>query len=215
MSTAAVGREVRVYADEEEQKAMALCHPRSIEVLKKLIGTITQRSLFRALDVAGGDGRLSKDFLLKQYRKVDHFDQCPTGVKKAKAALLRSPNFGHTQQAKMQDYGWRFEYSGIFMVWCSGYLARSELVSFLRKAKTRLMTGRFRTTRHQAPESFIILLDNVREDGEPPAIIKSQRVRSELELETIFEEAGLLIHKRSEREPMPGGHKDVVVWALY
>ena len=58
MSTAAVGREVRVYADEEEQKAMALCHPRSIEVLKKLIGTITQRSLFRALDVAGGDGRL-------------------------------------------------------------------------------------------------------------------------------------------------------------
>ena len=42
---------------------------------------------FRALDVAGGDGRLSKGLLLDQYNIVDLFDQCPIGVKKAKQAM--------------------------------------------------------------------------------------------------------------------------------
>ena len=66
---------------------MKLCHSRSIEVFKKLLGSITHRSLFRALDVAGGDGRLSKDFLVKQYKKTDLFDQCGKAVSKAREAL--------------------------------------------------------------------------------------------------------------------------------
>ena len=56
---------VRIYADEAEMASMELCHSRSIDVPKTLLGPITQRSLFRALDVAGGDGRLAKDFLVK------------------------------------------------------------------------------------------------------------------------------------------------------
>ena len=46
-------------------------------------------------------------------------------------------------------------------------------------------------------------------------MVKGQRVRSEVELESIFAEAGLVVQKRTGREAMPGGHKDVVVWALY
>ena len=53
------GQAPQIYADEEEQQAMKQCHNRSLDVLKKLLGAITHRSLFRALDVAGGDGRLS------------------------------------------------------------------------------------------------------------------------------------------------------------
>ena len=75
---------------------MKRCHTRSLEVLKGLLGDITNRSLFRALDVAGGDGRLSKSFLVGQYGKVDHFDQCPTAVEKAREALRRHPRFGYT-----------------------------------------------------------------------------------------------------------------------
>ena len=66
---------------------MEQCHPRSIEILKHLLGSITSRSLFRALDVAGGDGRLSTSFLLKQYRKVDLFDQCPEAIKRARFGM--------------------------------------------------------------------------------------------------------------------------------
>ena len=78
---------------------------------------------------------MSKDFLVNQYRKVDLFDQCPTAVKKAKQALQGNQKFRNAQQASMQDYVWRYHYSAIFMVWCAGYLPRSELVAFLRKAK--------------------------------------------------------------------------------
>ena len=101
------------------------------------------------------------------------------------------------------------------MVWCAGYLGRSDLISFLRKAKARLAKDSSRVTRTTPPQSFIYLLDNVLEDGEKPEIIKGQLVRSEELLEDIFKEAGLLIHKRSKRELMPGRYRDVRVWALY
>ena len=68
MKNAAAGpRKARVWADEEEREEMKVCHARCIEVLKKLLGPITHRSFFRALDVAGGRGRLAEDFLLKSY----------------------------------------------------------------------------------------------------------------------------------------------------
>ena len=115
----------------------------------------------------------------------------------------------------MQDFRWRSDYGGIFMVWCAGYLGRSDLINFLRKAKARLAQDSSHVTRNSPPQSFIYLLDNVLEDDEEPEIIKGQMVRSEELLEDIFKEAGLLIHKRSEREPMPGRYRDVRVWALY
>ena len=78
-----MGDQVRIYADKEEQKQMLFCHPYCIQILKKFMGRIVHRKLFRALDVAGGDGRLTAGFLLKYYRKVDHFDQCPVAIKQA------------------------------------------------------------------------------------------------------------------------------------
>ena len=44
---------------------------------------------------------------------------------------------------------------------------------------------------------------------------KGQRVRSEEQLETILEDACLTVHRRSERQAMPGTYRDVVLWALY
>ena len=53
---------------------MEQCHSRCVEILKRFLGPIQPRSLFRALDVAGGDGRLSVGFLLNAYARVDLFD---------------------------------------------------------------------------------------------------------------------------------------------
>ena len=66
---------------------MDLCHPHSIDILKQFLGPISPRSLFRALDVAGGDGRFSSSFLLKPYRKVDLFDECPEAVQRARRKM--------------------------------------------------------------------------------------------------------------------------------
>ena len=53
---------------------MEVCHPHCLEIMKTFLGSIVHRSLFRALDVAGGDGRLSASLLLSCYGKVDLFD---------------------------------------------------------------------------------------------------------------------------------------------
>ena len=67
--------------------------------------------------------------------------------------------------------------------------------------------------RRTMPESFVFLLDL--SIGEKGLMVKGQLVRSERELECIFSEAGLLVHKRTQRENMPAGFRDVVVWAMY
>ena len=65
-----------------------------MEVLRGLLGGITPRSPFRALDVGGGDGRLSGSPLMDYYHTVDLFDQCPIAVKKAKEALRGNTKIG-------------------------------------------------------------------------------------------------------------------------
>ena len=52
-----------------------------------MLKNINGHSRFRALDVAGGDGRLSQGLLLDEYNIVDLFDQCPEGVKKSRKAM--------------------------------------------------------------------------------------------------------------------------------
>ena len=59
------------------------------------------------------------------------------------------------------------------------------------------------------------MLDNVLGDGEEPVLVKGQRVRSQNLLEAIFAEAGLIIHRCSERQPITEGYKEVMIWALY
>ena len=51
--------------------------------------------------MAGGDGRLSKGLLLETYDKVDLFDQCPKGVKKARQAMKGHKAKGYIAQAGM------------------------------------------------------------------------------------------------------------------
>ena len=53
-----------LYADEEELAAMEECHERCLEILRTFLDNVGDRSTFRALDVAGGDGRLSASILL-------------------------------------------------------------------------------------------------------------------------------------------------------
>lgn len=115
----------------------------------------------------------------------------------------------------MQKFAWPFFYSAIFMVWCSGYLQDKELTTFLQKAQAHLIATANRATRHTAPESFIFLLDNVRDENEAPYTHKGQQVRTILELHNIIVEAGLLTWERSGKKQMPGNFSDICIWALY
>ena len=72
----------------------------------------------------------------------------------------------------MQAFKWSSHYSAIFMVWCAGYLARPDLVNFLRRAKASLAIDGDRRGRSFEPESFIFLLDNVLSAGEEATMVK-------------------------------------------
>ena len=94
-------RDVRIYADEDELHEMERCHSRCIAILQDMIRKIDGRSRFRAIDVAGGDGRLTMGLLLDEYDKVDIFDQCPEAVKKAKLAMKGHKGKGYIAKAGM------------------------------------------------------------------------------------------------------------------
>ena len=179
------------------------------------MGPLPHNSAGRAIDIAGGDGRLSTGLLLKKYGTVDLIDICPLGVQRAKNAMSGHPACGQIQQANMMYYLWYYFYSAIFLVWCVGYLDRPELVVFLKKAQSRLIQGGRRLSRNSKPESFIIVLDNVLDEGDDGIRVKGQLPRTQKQLESIFAEAGLLILECSGRKTMPEPNRDIMIWALY
>ena len=88
-------------------------------------------------------------------------------------------------------------------------------MSFLRVAKTKLTPHPGRMIRRSAPDSFIIIFDNVLNPAEKPLMHKRQIPRTKADLESIFSEAGLMVHKCSGVKEMPKPYSDVCAWALY
>ena len=76
-----------VYADDKEQMDMAECSASCIAILKEHLQKLNGHCRGAALDVAGGDGRLSKGLLIDEYQSVDLFDRCHEGISKAAEAL--------------------------------------------------------------------------------------------------------------------------------
>ena len=76
----------------------------------------------------------------------------------------------------MQAYSWDGAYDCIMQRWCSGYLADTELVSFLMEARAHLTKGR----------AYIIVLDNVATEEDPISPAKGQVTRTARAFEAIF-----------------------------
>ena len=100
-SQAAQPNKVQIWADEDERKKMRECHKRSLEILRTFLSCIGRQHKLRALDVAGGDGRLTTFFLTKHYAKVDLFDRCPVAVEKARSILKNKEKLGYIEQSTM------------------------------------------------------------------------------------------------------------------
>lgn len=152
---------VQKFADNEEQDSMEQCHLVSYILLEQFLDELQQLDKGRALEVAAGDGRTTKDLLRHRFEKVDCFDRCPVAVKKLEALRAKYPKIDLVDQATMQGYVWQRQYTGIFLRWCSGYLTDLELVAFLKTAANQLQPSAVKTTRHHSPGAFIFVFDNV------------------------------------------------------
>lgn len=60
---------------------MEICHSASVKILDKFLKSLGKIDKSCVLEVACGDGRLSKDLLSSWFEEIDMFDQCPKAVK--------------------------------------------------------------------------------------------------------------------------------------
>ena len=74
--------------------------------MEEFIRSIDNREDERALDVAAGDGRLSRSLLKRFYNSVDLFDQCSEAIRKARNAAQGDDSIRYIEQTTMQSYWW-------------------------------------------------------------------------------------------------------------
>jgi len=145
---------VQIYADDQQQKDMKKCNRHCVKILKPFVERTDTDSRFRAMDVGGGDARMSLNMFTDFYNKVDLFDPCPVAIERAKKALEGNNAFGYAEKATMQNFEWKFLYNGIFMVWVAGYLSDSSLAAFLKRTKVQLDSSGGPTRRSKKPKSL-------------------------------------------------------------
>ena len=143
---------------------MTLCQESSIIHTKSFLEAITTLDKGRALEVAAGDGQLTRDLLGSLFQKVDCFDQCPIAVSKLEELRSNIAAIDLVDQYSMQNYQWQQAYTGIFLRWCVGYLGDQQLVDFLKTAKAHLSSTQGFGLRGSSPTAFIFVLDNVLEE---------------------------------------------------
>ena len=70
---------------------MKICHEEAIQQLPTVFDSIYSEKQERALEVACGSGKLTRDFLSKRYQKIDFFDKNPLAVH---AAIVNNSKIG-------------------------------------------------------------------------------------------------------------------------
>ena len=76
------------------------------------------------------------------------------------------------------------------------------------------MRGFKRITRNQQPVAYIVVLDNLAEEGEGTVWVDDQRVREESTFKSIFDNAGLAVWDQTEPEVLVDADYPVKMWAL-
>ena len=173
---------------------MVDCHKACMTLMEKELDNIRGLRKNYALDCGCGDGRVSRELLVKKFQRVDLFDPCPVGVQKVLELKKKKKQIGDVSVSTMQNYPWPRNYDGIFLVWVAGYLSYMDLVAFLKTAKQHLAGQNRSPSKRATPGAFIFVLDSVLAPLELPVTLKGQRVRSEEKFEDIFKKAGLTIY---------------------
>lgn len=124
----------RIFATEKEQAKMEKANKPSIELMKEFLTNLDSLEYTRALDVAGGDGRVAKELLCDLFPAVDFFDQCQVAVDMVRQVKPLIPKLKHVDQETMEQYEFKEQYTLIMMSWCSGFIEDDDLIAFLLKA---------------------------------------------------------------------------------
>lgn len=88
----------------------------------------------KAIDCGGGIGRISKELLVKYFKKVDIVDQAPNLIKAAKEQI-KDANMRDFYISGLQDFSFPDEYNCIWIQWVLMHMPDIDAIKLLKKCK--------------------------------------------------------------------------------
>ncbi|KAJ3071595.1 hypothetical protein HDU98_005097 [Podochytrium sp. JEL0797] len=166
-------------------------------------------NLDHACDCGAGIGRVSKNFLLKVFKKVDLVEQNPKFLDEAKTEYLKdevaAERVGAFFPLGLQDFNpEQGKYDLIWSQWVLGHLTEDDLLAFFLRCKAALRPhGIIGVKENVCPRGGIEL------DDEDSSVTRPASV-----LEAVFAKAGLEIVKREVQKGFPRGLYPVNMYIL-
>ncbi|TPX55636.1 hypothetical protein PhCBS80983_g05153 [Powellomyces hirtus] len=160
-----------------------------------------------ACDCGAGIGRVSKNFLLKVFDRVDLVEQEAKFLDQAKASFLGEEHAGRVDNfipKGLQDFEpQEGRYDLIWTQWVLGHLTDDDFVAFFERCKRGLK-----------PNSLIGVKENVTRNGVEVDAEDSSVTRPDSLLKELFAKAGLKIIKEEVQKGFPPSLYPVYMYML-
>ncbi|ORY29433.1 alpha N-terminal protein methyltransferase 1-like protein [Rhizoclosmatium globosum] len=162
-----------------------------------------------ACDCGAGIGRVSKNFLLNVFKKVDLVEQNPKFLEQAKVDYMKEEvtagKVGDFFPLGLQDFNPEVgRYDMIWSQWVLGHLTDDDLLAFFLRCKAALKpNGVIGVKENVCPRGVVEL------DEQDSSVTRPAKA-----LEAVFEKAGLKILKRAVQTGFPRGLYPVNMYLL-
>ncbi|KND01950.1 N-terminal protein methyltransferase [Spizellomyces punctatus DAOM BR117] len=160
-----------------------------------------------ACDCGAGIGRVSKNFLLKAFDRVDLVEQNPKFLEEAEASFLGKEYAARVDRfipKGLQEFSpEEGRYDLIWTQWVLGHLTDDDFIAFFQRCKQGLK-----------PNGLIGVKENVTSQGVDVDKEDSSVTRSNAILKELFAKAGLRLIKEEKQKGFPQGLYGVYMYML-
>jgi len=159
-----------------------------------------------ALDCGSGIGRITKNLLIKHFKRVDLVEQCSKFLEEAKVSLSGcSSKIGEFYPLGLQDFcPTAKKYDVIWCQWVLGHLKDDDLINFFQKCIPALRDNGVLVVKENVTSSDKLEIDTQ----------DSSMTRPLKELKASFQKAGLTCVKEQLQHRLPKGLYPVHMFAL-
>ena len=136
-----------------------------IQQMTSFIQELPTMQMNKALEVACGEGMVTRDILLDRFFEIDMMDRAEGAIEHANALKRQNPKIREVYNSTMQKFETDKKYNCIVLRYCTGYLSDEELSNFLKKLGSMLEKGSDDLHDQEQETSFIIIQDTALTNG--------------------------------------------------
>lgn len=174
--------------------------------LKSLFELKNPPSKACALDCGAGIGRITKNLLIKHFKRIDLVEQNPKFLEVAKISLENYPSrIDQYYPIGLQDFcPVANKYDVIWCQWVLGHLRDDDLIEFFRKCSLGLKNTGVLVVKENITSS-----NNLEIDTEDSSVTRPMKC-----LQFLFDKADLICVKEQQQTKFPRGLYPVYMFAL-